>query len=204
MRDHTLAMASSWRSADVLFITDDQQRIVMWSPSAESALGHRAEDAVGKRCYEVMVGTGLNGHPVCRFRCSAVENARRGRVTRHYEIVARRSDGERVLLSTSLVLMPGEAGGNYLMHVCQIVHGVLGNRALASPITETAPVPASISRRELMVLRRLAQGESADEIAAALSIGRITVRNHINNIERKLGAHNRLEMVLLATRNHLL
>ncbi len=61
-----------------------------------------------------------------------------------------------------------------------------------------------LTRRELEVLRLLAAGSATDEIGHALDISMFTARNHVANIQRKLGARNRLEIVLLATRGGLI
>lgn len=65
------------------------------------------------------------------------------------------------------------------------------------------PLVETLTRRELEVLGQLARGASIDEIAESLTISVLTARNHAANIARKLGAHNRLETVLLAMRHGL-
>lgn len=57
---------------------------------------------------------------------------------------------------------------------------------------------ATISPRELEVLRLLAVGTSSDEIARRLGIAETTVRTHIHRILTKTGAHSQLEAVALA------
>jgi DNA-binding CsgD family transcriptional regulator len=54
---------------------------------------------------------------------------------------------------------------------------------------------ADLTRRELEVLRHLANGESNTEIAANLFIAAGTVKTHVKNLLRKLGAANRAEAV---------
>ena len=61
-----------------------------------------------------------------------------------------------------------------------------------------------LSPRERQVLDLLAQGESKDAIAERLFLSTNTVRNHIQNILTKLGAHSRLEAVAAAAREGLL
>lgn len=55
-----------------------------------------------------------------------------------------------------------------------------------------------LSEREREVLIRLAQGRSNKEIAAELVIAVGTVKTHVNNIYRKLGAKNRVEALARA------
>jgi DNA-binding NarL/FixJ family response regulator len=59
----------------------------------------------------------------------------------------------------------------------------------------TSPLTA----REHSVLALLAQGQDHNAIACDLFISPHTARTHIRNVMRKLGAHNRLEAVYLAT-----
>jgi ATP/maltotriose-dependent transcriptional regulator MalT len=54
------------------------------------------------------------------------------------------------------------------------------------------------------VLRLVALGASAGEIAGALSISHATARTHVKNILDRLGAHNRAHAVALAMRHSLL
>jgi DNA-binding CsgD family transcriptional regulator len=54
------------------------------------------------------------------------------------------------------------------------------------------------------VLRLVAMGRTTDEIAVDLRIARLTARNHINNLERKLGARSRVEAVVLGAHHGLI
>jgi DNA-binding NarL/FixJ family response regulator len=62
----------------------------------------------------------------------------------------------------------------------------------------------SLTSRETEVLRRLADGLTTEQIAADLYVSVNTVRNHVNNIIRKLNVHSRLEAVSFAIRNGLI
>lgn len=65
-------------------------------------------------------------------------------------------------------------------------------------------VGADLTPREREVLDLLAQGESKEAIARRLFLSANTVRNHIQNILGKLGAHSRLEAVATARREGLI
>jgi two-component system response regulator DevR len=62
----------------------------------------------------------------------------------------------------------------------------------------------TLTSRETEVLRRLADGLTTEQIAADLYVSVNTVRNHVNNIIRKLNVHSRLEAVSFAIRNGLI
>lgn len=73
-------------------------------------------------------------------------------------------------------------------------------RASAAAPTELA----SLTRRELQVLRLLASGQSQREIAAELVISPRTVGTHIEHILEKLGVRSRSQAIALAYRERLL
>ena len=71
----------------------------------------------------------------------------------------------------------------------------------------TAPnlaVGADLSIRELEVLRALADGISTGELAHTLGLSEHTIRNHVSNILTKLGAHTKLQAVVIAARAGLI
>ncbi|MBI5354772.1 MAG: response regulator transcription factor [Chloroflexi bacterium] len=55
-----------------------------------------------------------------------------------------------------------------------------------------------LSEREIQVLKRIAGGDSNEEIAAKLIISIKTVKRHISNIYAKLGVKTRTQAVALA------
>ncbi len=74
---------------------------------------------------------------------------------------------------------------------------------LAAP-TQAEPTGGTLTRRELEILRMIATGVSTKATADKLHVSPATVRNHVQNILGKLGAHSRLEAVAIATRRRLL
>ncbi|WP_413701113.1 response regulator [Psychromonas sp. KJ10-10] len=55
---------------------------------------------------------------------------------------------------------------------------------------------ALLTRRELMVLKNLSKGEANKQIAFNLHISEATVKSHVSSILKKLGASNRVKVVL--------
>jgi DNA-binding CsgD family transcriptional regulator len=66
-----------------------------------------------------------------------------------------------------------------------------------------AAFPDSLSKREVDVLRLLAEGLSNDQIGASLFISPYTVANHVQRILEKTGAANRTEAAVYAVRRGL-
>jgi len=60
-----------------------------------------------------------------------------------------------------------------------------------------------ITRRELELLGHLARGLSLADVAQTMSISMNTARNHSQRVIEKLGAHSKLEAVVIATREGL-
>jgi putative nucleotidyltransferase with HDIG domain len=58
--------------------------------------------------------------------------------------------------------------------------------------------PCPLSARELDALRGLAQGKVYKQIAAELSLSVSTIRTHLHNVYRKIGAVDRAQAVLVA------
>jgi ATP/maltotriose-dependent transcriptional regulator MalT len=73
----------------------------------------------------------------------------------------------------------------------------LSNVALTQPLEP-------LSERELEVLTLLASGRTNAEIARELFVALGTVKSHVNNIYRKLGASNRAGAVTRAREMRLL
>ncbi|CAG0908496.1 unnamed protein product, partial [Cyprideis torosa] len=57
---------------------------------------------------------------------------------------------------------------------------------------------SSLTRRQLLVLKRMAKGESNKQIAYNLNIAETTVKTHVSAILRKLGVYNRIQAILSA------
>ena len=57
-----------------------------------------------------------------------------------------------------------------------------------------------LSKREFEVARLVASGLDYRDIAARLKLAPETVRNHLKNIYRKTGAHNRTQLAIMVTR----
>jgi DNA-binding NarL/FixJ family response regulator len=75
------------------------------------------------------------------------------------------------------------------------------------PATAQAPAaesPAGLTRRELEILRLVAEGHSNSQLARMLWVTEQTVKFHLSNIYRKLGVSNRTEASRWAQLNGLL
>jgi PAS domain S-box-containing protein len=85
-------------------------------------------------------------------------------------------------------------------------HRVIGVFGQVVSVDEQMPPspPPGLTPRQIEVLHLLEEGRSTDQIANELHLSTETVRNHINRLMQALGAHSRLEAVVLARREHIL
>ena len=76
---------------------------------------------------------------------------------------------------------------------------------MAFPTTEARrPRSGTLSDRECEVLEQIARGHSIDDISADLFLSPHTVRTHIKNILRKMGARTRAHAVAMAISEDLI
>ena len=73
--------------------------------------------------------------------------------------------------------------------------------AYVDPRIDRSPAPGAtpaLSPRERQVVGLMAEGLTAEQVAARLDVGVETVRTHVRNAIRKLGARNRVHAIALA------
>ena len=211
---------SGFNSSDGLMCVDVRQRIVHWSASAERLLGYTSSEVLGWPCYEVFDGRESQNRRFCRRDCPVIANARRGRPTADYDVLAGTKDGCDIWVNVSILLMkPDRRKSPLIMHLMRDVTERRRVEELARRATETfrelasapfvagdegphvinpRPMP-SLSKREMQVLQLLALGLRTREIAENLGVSPVTARNHITHMVSKLGAGNRLQAVLYAS-----
>jgi len=212
------------RTAEGFFAVDCDQRVIHWNDAAEQMLGVTAEAALGRPCHEVFAGRDAQNFRFCRENCPVTQNARRGRTTQDYDVIATRSDGKDVWVNVSVMLLKKAQEAPLVLHTFRDVterrrvetfarRAMESLREIESPppgepeqdTEEPRPTPIPpLSRREMQVLQLMAVGLSTKEIAEHLGVSPITARNHITHVISKLGAGNRLQAVLYASRHRLI
>ncbi len=210
------------RSADGVFAVDSDQQVISWSSAAEELTGQRAEDVIGKPCYEIVAGTDYQGQIFCRRNCPTIRSARRGQAVPNFDLACNRN-GEETWLNVSIIPVPssdmGEAMAIHLIRdvsqrrraerlaqsAIDTVNQYTSGSPNANAIAHPHPVPGpALTAREIEVLRLLTKGLPTKLLADELGLSPATVRNHIQRLLPKLGVHSRLEAVAYAARHGLI
>jgi DNA-binding NarL/FixJ family response regulator len=210
------------------FAVNGAHRIVAWNDGAERLLGLRAEDVIGRRCFEALEIGDNSLCMACRYFASAqpaqVNPAISALARHHLSItipVAVEGAPRRVQVTT--LAAHTRAGQARFVHLLQHASDDDVAEPTAEPmrsspqherppttLTESAESssklrrPEALTQRELEVLRLLGAGYSTDDIARALSITRVTARNHVNKVLDKLGVNSRLQAVVIASQLQLI
>lgn len=199
------------RAGEAAMVVDGRQRVVLWNQLAEKLLGWRREEVVGRPCYRVVSGHDRTGHLVCCAGCPDCVMARTGEPIPPRDVCYRSRDGRYVWVNqTTLVvrLGPGEED-SWMVHLFRDVTHQRRVEELVDLLTQregfggTSSLKQALTRREREVLGLLAQGMDTQAIARALFLSTATVRNHVQNLMRKLGAHTRAEAVAKALKEGL-
>ena len=199
-------------TADAAFAIDASGTITAWNPGAEALFGYAAADALGRFCADVVHASDELG-PVCGPYCSVLQSVRKGRPLSNFDLEVA-TGGRRTWCNVS-VLLARVSGAKkpYSIHIVRATDtckrmelllrdvvaratGLPAERALQGAASARPAASASdLSKRELEILRLLANGSGTASIAQQLSLQRTTVNNHVQRILRKLQAHTRLEAV---------
>jgi DNA-binding NarL/FixJ family response regulator len=115
-------------------------------------------------------------------------------------VVLKDSTTER-LFEAIMCVVTGQywLGQTLVADLMEIVSSTLGNQAS----TPTASRPFALTPRERQVLALVVAGHANKEIASACAVSEETVKHHLTRMFDKVGASNRLELAMLATRTGL-
>ena len=198
------------RTGDGAFVIGADGHIALWNRAAERILGYAARDVLGRPCCDVFVGTDGSGNRLCYRGCHVMNLVKLGDPVQSFDMHTRAKNGRAIWLNISILSAPDEPDGTRTIHLFRDVTATkelltLVHERLAGPPPGGAPGSpgASLSRRELEVLRLMADGLSTSVAAQRLRVSRATIRNHVQSILTKLGVHSRLEAVAFATKHRL-
>jgi PAS domain S-box-containing protein len=195
------------RTGDAVYVVGPEYSIVHWDEQMESLTGVLSEEAVGKPCYEAVMGEREDGGPFCAHGCTVMHLARAHRPVSSFEMRIWTRSGERRWVSVSNLTLETEEG-SYLVHLLRDAQGThdalqMARGLIQLSIKKEAPAPRrqdvpALTPRQLEVLNLLARGKSVREIGKELYLSDATVRNHVRSLLQALGAHSQLEVLAKA------
>ncbi|PJA80970.1 MAG: hypothetical protein CO149_00510 [Nitrospirae bacterium CG_4_9_14_3_um_filter_51_5] len=213
------------KTAEGALVTDRECRVRYWNHAAEQLLGVCSTEVVGRPCHEVLRGKTLDGRPLCSPTCSVFSRLTEGKGVRNFDMQTTTHSGKVVWLNVSSIPVPSTPKGRYLVvhlfheigklgkirQLTQELYGIVGGLGdtplqIEKEVECTAegqpeiPLSLPLSKREREILQHLAEGMDTKRIADRLYISPITVRNHVQHILEKLGAHSRLEALAIVFR----
>lgn len=199
-------------TADPAFAVDSLGGIISWNAAAEALFGLTTEAAVGKLCHQVVRGINECGR-ICSPDCVVQQAVQKHKAVGNFDMQIETADGLQWCNMSVMIALENTSTRPCAIHIMRqvdiqkrlelmvrdfVVNGT-GLSAKAANALMTSPrSPAratTLSERELIVLKMLANGGTTFSIAKALHISRTTVHNHIQHILQKLDSHSRLEAI---------
>ncbi len=198
------------RAGDGAFVIGPDGRIILWNRAAERILGYAVREAVGRPCCDIFVGRDDKDNRLCYQGCHVMSLVKLGEPIQSFDMRTQTKAGKPVWLNISILTMSQNGRGPMTVHLFRDVTAtkelltLVHERLSPSPPDGQPGAGASLTRRELEVLRLMSQGVNTAGAAERLHVSPATVRNHVQNIFGKLGVHSRLEAVAYATKHRML
>ncbi|GAC25599.1 response regulator transcription factor [Paraglaciecola mesophila] len=144
--------------------------------------------------------TGLNGLLDVRNECPTTPVVIVSAETEKQKILQTLSYGAvGFIAKSSSKQVIGEAIQSVFAGNVYLPPNIMRSQAVANQANECEISPEKISlltRRELIVLKHLTKGEANKQIAYNLHISETTIKSHVSSILKKLGATNRVKVVV--------
>ena len=199
-------------TADAGFAIDAEGQIVLWNRAAESLLGYSAREVVGRRCCDLLRADDDSGSRLCCRDCPAMDPWKARAQVQSFDMRARTKAGSAIWVNVSTLRVSRDEAGDRTVH---LLRDVTATREILAVIRERLAIPpvimptghnghCGLTRREIEILHLISTGLNTKDAAEKLHVSPATVRNHVQNILGKLGAHSRLEAVAYATRHRLI
>ena len=98
-------------ASDAAFAIDDRHHVVAWNRSAEQLLGYDSDEAIGRRCGEILQSVLPGGEPLCMPDCELFRCFRDCNPIGVSNCRVRRKNGNWVTVGYSSLVMPGQKQG---------------------------------------------------------------------------------------------
>jgi DNA-binding CsgD family transcriptional regulator len=191
-----------------VWVTGPDGRIVFVNERAQALLGASADACIGRPCHEVVASRTAAGTAFCRARCALVAAADAGREVEAADVCIGAAGGRSTHWVHLTVIPVDDPGGwgRSMVHTARVADGSrrieeyvgrLARRSAALRASGGDHSPTPLSPREAEVLELLVQDVEPGRIAMRLGVSHATVRNHIQHLLAKLGAHSIEEAVAM-------
>lgn len=201
---------------EAVFARDAGERITFWSRKCEELLGLPARSVLGKHCHDVVGGRDAFGNMHCLHNCRIAFQAHdKSDPVHEFPLSIRTKEGWKRFDVKTFTIPSYHPSLSTLVHVLRRGKedgpppGASGDGRDAA-LEPLRPIPAQeeqlavLTSREREILKLLARGMTTADIATALFISPVTVRNHIAALLQRLSVHSKVAAVALAYRNHLI
>jgi PAS domain S-box-containing protein len=209
------------QSAGPAIATDSDNKIIAVNQAACQLLGLRAQHARGRSMHVLLQARDSAGNRLSTQHYAFHEMVSRSEPVRSFDIEVRRASGEPLRVAVSvIVVLEAETDEYELVYQLRPVYRrrkadeaierLLASRGTADedPVrlrdNSSLVEETDLTQRQLEILRLMARGVAAAEIASSLGISVNTVRTHVQRILRRLGVHSQLEAVAVAFRERLI
>ncbi|MFV2060062.1 MAG: LuxR C-terminal-related transcriptional regulator [Gammaproteobacteria bacterium] len=205
-----------FRAVDGVFAVDAKHKLIFWNPGCAQLFGISASEALGRPCSKVVRGKDPTGQPFCGGGCCVSRLTRGENVPGTFPLRVHNSDGGTLRLSVSIVLVPSRSKERWTcVHLLRRGEAVdpidmLEYESLQKSACKHNPdkndntTLSLLTAREQEILQLLAEGLNVAVMSKLLNIARVTVRNHLQHIQAKLGVHSQVETVAYAYRHNLI
>ncbi len=185
-------------TCDAVYSCDQDGCVTGWNEAAAELLGYERNDVMQRPCCDVLGGVDLFGNRYCVPLCPLLTMARRRQPIGHFELDVFKKDDTHVRVSVFVVVLFSNGSSEF-----EIIHLLRPSDRRELP-TQPPNDAASLTRREMEVVRLLAEGQDSRQIGQELGVSVSTVRKHVQNLMQKLGVNTRLSAVVTAMNRHLL
>lgn len=209
------------QAAGPAIATDARFRILALNRAATELLGFGLRRARGQNLHQMLQVRDASGNRLSAEPFAFHEMVSRSEPVRSFDIEVRTSSGEPLRVAISVIVVLGQAtSDNQLVYQLRPIYRrrkadeaidrILAARAdpEADPLRLRGSQPTArdlgLTHRQIEVLRLMARGVSAKEMASTLGISVHTVRSHVQRILRTLDAHSQLEAAAVAFRERLI
>jgi len=207
-----------FHAVDGVFAVDAKQKIIFWNTGCAQLFGIPPSEALGRLCCEIVRGKNPTGRPNCAGKCCVTRLSLGENIPGTFPLRVCKTDGSELRLSVNIVLVPSRCKKRWtcvhLLHRGEAVdtldvleYGSLQNPAKPPESHNHYPtfnqVLSSLTTREQEILQLLTEGLAVIVISQLLNISRVTVRNHLQHIQAKLGVHSQVATVAYAYRHKL-